>query len=59
MGMSASTSRLMVPAMIVVYGLFLFGVRVALLDGGDVNGDIVLASFTSIVAAVTWAIDMG
>jgi hypothetical protein len=51
------TSRFFVPSIVVLYGLFLFGVRIITLIGNDVSGDILLASFTCSGAILTWVID--
>jgi len=59
MGTSGFPQRLVVPLMIAVYGLLLFGLRIVSLDGTDVDGDILLASFSCIGSVVTWSIDVG
>lgn len=55
---SILTSRSYVPIMIIVYGLFLFGLRYFTLGCNDVNMNILLVTFTSVGAIFTWAIDI-
>lgn len=59
MNNSILTSRSFVPVMIVVFGLYLFGLRHFTLNGINVNGDALLVVLISACAALTWAIDIG
>lgn len=52
------TSRLIIPAAFVAYGLFILALRTITLSGNVMSGNILLAALTCVGSIMLWAIDI-